>query len=127
MRSWGVWIVIVVVLGGVALSVTWLTRVRVDSIQWTSSPTELAPGESFVAASGEIDGASRLEFEIRQWQGGPLRARVTSKSSGLLLESDSNDGKLDSGCDLPAGAFELRVENADTVARVFDVKARLAD
>jgi hypothetical protein len=114
------------VLGGAAACHWWLEPRASSTLAWTASPTELAPGASFVAARGSSGGASRLAFEARQWQGGPLRAWVTSGGVELVRVGPLA-GELSGTCELPDGPFELHVENADTVARIVDVKARLAD
>lgn len=117
---------VLLVFGGAAACHWWLEPRGSSSLAWTASPTELAPGTSFVAARGSVGGASRLVFEARQWQGGPLRTWVTS--GGIeRVRVGPQAGELSGTCELHEGPFELHVENADTVARIVDVKARLAD
>jgi hypothetical protein len=102
----------------------WFVDPAIDSLSWTSSPTELAPGAEFVCASGKIEGSARLEFELEQWQGAPLRARVMSGPREVLRVGPLA-GKLQATCDLPEGPFEVYAENADSVPRTVDAHARL--
>jgi hypothetical protein len=120
-------IAIVLVVGVLIVAAAKCASLReTDVLSTIRSPTELAPGGSFVCARGTIGRSARLEIELRQWQGGPLRAWV-STGGKVVASLGPQPGLITSACELPSGAFEVRVENADTVARTVDVDVRFAD
>lgn len=127
MRGIGPWLLVGFVLllvGASVFACFGVMGVRTSSIVSTASPTELGPGQSFVAASGSVDGSSRLEFHVQQWENAPISARVTCGAKEIL-RMGPKPGRLDGACALASGPFELHVENVDAVARTVDVQARI--